>query len=92
MPSPQVRVDRITALLIAAGYAPRVTDHRTHVHIESELPDALPGEVLRGLMAALLPTDSWSFVHGAKSGHAIGITELFQRCRSRVRTAAAMDD
>ncbi|WP_344023147.1 hypothetical protein [Streptomyces luteireticuli] len=49
-------------------------DRGSHVRIESELPEALTAEVLRELMEALLSTDSWSFVRGSKSGHAVGVT------------------
>ncbi|GHG60447.1 hypothetical protein GCM10018779_27770 [Streptomyces griseocarneus] len=68
MHSLEARVDAIAARLTAAGCVPRVSDHDTHVRIETEVPEQAPTEAWREFLAALDAADWWGIAIGSKRG------------------------
>lgn len=67
MCTPEARVNAITARLSAVGLTPRVTDHDTYTHIETEVPDQAPAQSWREFLAALIAADWWGIAIGSRS-------------------------
>ncbi|MCF3102932.1 hypothetical protein IPZ58_15225 [Streptomyces roseoverticillatus] len=68
MPTHDARVQDIAARLHAVGFTPRVTDHDTHTHIETEVPERVTAESWQELLAALAAADWSGMTTGNKSG------------------------
>lgn len=71
MPSSEARAAETVARLTAAGLTPRVEQLADHLCIEAEVPDSLPAESWRELLAALEAGDWFGFVDSSARGRAV---------------------
>lgn len=71
MPSSEERAAETAARLSAAGLTPHVEELADHLSIEAGVPDSLPKESWRELLAALEAGDWFGFVDSSERGRAV---------------------
>ncbi|MFE7772612.1 hypothetical protein ACFU5O_01665 [Streptomyces sp. NPDC057445] len=71
MPAPEVSAEAFAARLSAVGLSTRVQEHTRHTSIEAEVPDSLPAETWREVLAVVAKADRFGLLATSLGGRTL---------------------
>lgn len=71
MPASEGRAEDIAVRLSAFGLTPRVEQHASHTSIEADVPESLPAESWRELLAAVAEADLFGLLASSLNGRTL---------------------